>query len=512
MCTTILSWFDRLRLSFVGPALPQMRLGPDNSQNPAMIQFFTWDAQHPDMSWWKHFKTELPRLAELGFTQAWLPPPNKGMNGKWDLGEFDQKGTIPTRWGTREELSQACSAARQDNVGVIIDAVLNHKIGADRPETFSAVRVDPENRVRDLEQEREIRGWTAFDFPGRQGKYSGMKWTHKHFTGLDWDDLTQTNGIYRISSKQWSTRVDTELGNYDYLLGVDIDHGHPAVRDDLHAWGSWILDVMSGSGFRLDAIKHIDRNFLLEFIQRARGAPNRERLFVVAEYWTAKLLLPSIRAFRGQAAFFDVPLHENFHQASKSGSSYDLRRILDKSLVAIRPGDAVTFVDNHEVMQQIGQSLESWVGTNFKVQAYALILLRCDGFPCVFYGDLYPNQECFDEATSDKIIRLLTARKMFAYGPLKDYFLYRNCIGFVRMGDSEHAGCVVVMSNESPALGKMTSPIIRMNVGPCGRSAVFRGFLDTSRRVAVDSKGWGDFYCSRNAVEVWIKDAAVPQE
>ena len=31
------------------------------------------------MSWWDHFAEECPRLAELGFTQAWLPPPNKAM-------------------------------------------------------------------------------------------------------------------------------------------------------------------------------------------------------------------------------------------------------------------------------------------------------------------------------------------------------------------------------------------------------------------------------------------------
>jgi len=31
------------------------------------------------MSWWDHFADESPRLAELGVTQAWLPPPNKAM-------------------------------------------------------------------------------------------------------------------------------------------------------------------------------------------------------------------------------------------------------------------------------------------------------------------------------------------------------------------------------------------------------------------------------------------------
>lgn len=47
-------------------------------------------------------------------------------------------------------------------------------------------------------------------------------------------------------------------------------------------------------------------------------------------------------------AFFDVPLHSNFHEASQRGPKYDLRRILDASVLKARPGDAVIFVDNHE--------------------------------------------------------------------------------------------------------------------------------------------------------------------
>lgn len=72
---------------------------------------------------------------------------------------------------------------------------------------------------------------------------------------------------------------------------------------------------------------------------------------------------------------------------------------------------------------------------------------------CVFYGDLYPNRECFDETISEKIKQLLIVRRIFAHGPSKDYFQHRNCIGFVRTGNHDYAGCVVVMSNESPDLG-----------------------------------------------------------
>jgi alpha-amylase len=49
-----------------------------------------------------------------------------------------------------------------------------------------------------------------------------------------------------------------------------------------------------------------------------------------------------------QTSFFDVPLHHKLHLASQAGAGYDLRRILDNTIVQERPGDAVTFVDNHE--------------------------------------------------------------------------------------------------------------------------------------------------------------------
>ena len=49
--------------------------------------------------------------------------------------------------------------------------------------------------------------------------------------------------------------------------------------------------------------------------------------------------------------------------------------------------NVVTFVDNHD--SQPNESLESWVEDWFKQSAYALILLREDGYPCVFYGDYF---------------------------------------------------------------------------------------------------------------------------
>ncbi|KAL4071996.1 glycoside hydrolase family 13 protein [Scleroderma citrinum] len=490
-----------------------MQLGPeDTSENPLMIQFFVWGPTHPEKSWWDHFADECPRLAELGFTQAWLPPPNKAMNEHghgydaydlWDLGEFDQKAGVATRWGTKDQLTRACSIARQHGIGPVITAVLNQKLGADRPERFMAVRCDPRNRLREIEKEREISGWTIFDFPGRQGKYSTMTWTQEHFTGTDWDDITKTSGVYRITGKGhkgWSRHVSKELGNYDYLFGIDIDHSHPLVREDLFSWGPWVLDQTHATGFRLDATKHIDRLFLLEFIKRCRKTP-REKLFCVAECWNgdARQILPYIKAFQGQTAFFDVPLHHNFRNANKAGSSYDLRYIFDSSLVGVRPGDAVTFVDMHDT--QPGQSMESWVDKHFKAQAYALILLRPDGYPCVYYGDLYPILDCSDQDTAVILRQLVLARKQFAYGPVVDYFEHKNCIGFVRCGTKQYPGCAVVISNDASGASPCSIP---MYVGMAAVGSTYCSLLDRSKEITIDSNGHGVFYAPHNSVAVWV--------
>jgi alpha-amylase len=63
----------------------------------------------------------------------------------YDLGEFDQKGSRATKWGTKEELLELTAAARDLSVGVHWDAVLNHKAGADSTERFLAVQVDSES-------------------------------------------------------------------------------------------------------------------------------------------------------------------------------------------------------------------------------------------------------------------------------------------------------------------------------------------------------------------------------
>lgn len=120
------------------------------------------------------------------------------------------------------------------------------------------------------------------------------------------------------------------------------------------------------------------------------------------------------------------------------------------------PEHAVTFVDNHD--SQPGEALESFVKDWFKQSAYALILLREDGFPCVFYGDYYGiGGEHPIDSKQMAIDPLLYVRKLKAYGQQDDYFDHPNVVGWVRRGYAEDkSGCAVIINNsEQPAEKQM---------------------------------------------------------
>jgi len=167
--------------------------------------------------------------------------------------------------------------------------------------------------------------------------------------------------------------------------------------------------------------------------------------------------------------------------------------------MGLRPQDAVTFVDNHDT--QIGQSLESWVSREFKVHAYALILLRDKGHPCVFFGDLYPNKECYDAETASGLRVLLKIRKNIASGPVTDYWENKNYIGWIRRGQGHKIFAAIISNADSSSSEPHT---IRMFVGKDYGQATFRNvFTPRSPGVEVSLGGWGDFPCARGRVAVW---------
>ncbi len=268
----------------------------------------------------------------------------------FDLGEFDQKGTVHTKYGTKQEYLEAVQACRTVGIQVYADVVFNHKLNADDQEHYRATPYDPADRNRPLGEERTISAWTRFRFDGRGDRYSSMQWHWYHFDAVDHNSLDPGfKAIWRTQGAGFDSDVDLEKGNYDYLMGSDLNVNHPEVRGELKHWGRWTLDHVGADGFRLDAIKHIASDFFLDWISDLEEHAQRD-LFVVGEYWTYNI--ESLHWYAantgGHMSLFDAPLHMNFHQASRSGGNYDMRRLLDGTLMQQLPLLAVTLVDNHE--------------------------------------------------------------------------------------------------------------------------------------------------------------------
>ncbi|MEL0252266.1 MAG: alpha-amylase family glycosyl hydrolase, partial [Novosphingobium sp.] len=124
--------------------------------NRTLIQFFHWYTP-VDGQLWSQVRGEAERLAGMGITDVWLPPACKGASGGhsvgydaydlFDLGEFDQKGSIATKYGTRDDLIAATRALSDHGVGTIVDVVFNHKMGADERELVTVRRANADDRT-----------------------------------------------------------------------------------------------------------------------------------------------------------------------------------------------------------------------------------------------------------------------------------------------------------------------------------------------------------------------------
>jgi alpha-amylase len=111
-----------------------------------MLQAFYWDlpvdATNKNGNWWDNLNSKAVELKNAGFASLWIPPPSKGNWGiidmgygifdHYDLGSYNQKGSIETRFGSKAELLNMLNKMHQSpKIDVYADIVLNHIYGSD---------------------------------------------------------------------------------------------------------------------------------------------------------------------------------------------------------------------------------------------------------------------------------------------------------------------------------------------------------------------------------------------
>lgn len=82
--------------------------------------------------------------------------------------------------------------------------------------------------------------------PARAGQYSNFIWDYHCFSGIDHIENPDEDGIFKIvndyTGDGWNDQVDDEMGNFDYLMGENIDFRNHAVTEEIKYWACWVME------------------------------------------------------------------------------------------------------------------------------------------------------------------------------------------------------------------------------------------------------------------------------
>jgi len=358
--------------------------------------FFSELSSQPGNFWWDHLAGQAHDLASSGFTAIWLPPPLKGAAGgfsdgydpfdDYDLGSKDQRGTIPTRYGTRESLQRCAAMMRANGLDIYIDLVENQRDGDDG-----------------------------------------------HFNSKYKDAFgNQDGGRFAKGPQDFHPFVPQDPGVFDdsFSFGRDlapINGGQPKGECgvNLIAAADWLTRALDPQGYRLDDAKGVSTIFAVELLS-AKSMANK---FAVAEFADGDLGLISnwANAMQHRSSAFDFPLRFALQAMCNNPDQFWMASLNGAGLVGNDPLGAVTFVENYDTDRGgIGGPV-----INNKLLAYAYIL-TAEGYPCVFYRDYSKDPNCF--GLKDPIDRLIAIHERVAAGPSLQRFMDGGVFAFERLG------------------------------------------------------------------------------
>ncbi|MBI3272672.1 MAG: DUF1939 domain-containing protein [Planctomycetes bacterium] len=372
-----------------------------------MLQGFWWDCPGNGV-WYDNLRQKAPAFKQAGFSAIWLPPASKGAAGKdsmgydvydyYDLGNYNQKGTVATRFGTLGKLRALVQALHKNGMKAYADIVLNHVMGGeleDNPITGGKT-------------------WTKYVFPHHQFE---KDWRFFHPNEVHRDN----NGPY-----------------HDKPFGEDLCQAYGPCADGLKKWGDWLTSKVGYDGYRLDFVKGVDPGFIRDWLAYGRMSGR----FCVSEMWDSNLgtLDWFVGETGGRSSVFDFNLFYVLKEmCNDGGGGFDMRRLHAAGYVAKNAFRAVTFCDNHDTDRSDPIMRD-------KLMAYAFILTM-EGYPCVFLKDY----EVY--GMKPQIDTLMAIRKRLCGGNTTDLYSDGDLFIAQRNGAGKLPGCVLVL-NDNPSAWK----------------------------------------------------------
>ncbi len=321
-------------LKSIKKCVAQLDLKPIGSG--VMMQAFYWDVPEGGV-WWNTVKDKVQSWSNIGIDAIWLPPVSKAQGGKYsmgydpydyyDFGEYDQHGSIETRFGSRSELEALIMKAHQNKLSVIADIVINHNSGG----------------------EKEFNNFEKKDTYTKYNPLSNLfNRTKDHF---------HSNAIHNNDTKKF--------GDFP-----DLCHHEPYVQDWLwkrsNSVAKYYKNTMKFDGWRFDFVKGFEPWVPKEWHRSVGG-------FSVGEYWDGNVETLKWWTDQAEMSAFDFGCYYKMKEAFMGN---DLNALNGDMLWKRNAMRAVTFVANHDT-DEIYHN---------KILAYSYILTH-EGYPTIFYKD-----------------------------------------------------------------------------------------------------------------------------
>ena len=172
--------------------------------------------------------------------------------------------------------------------------------------------------------------------------------------------------------------------------------------------------------------------------------------------------------------------------------------LVSRTLTREHPLLSVPFVHSHDDQPPMhgGGHRGEYIGDWFISQAYAMILLRDEGYPMVSNVDLLNHP--------DLIRRYMLARDHCTWGHRHDAFDHNNTVGWSFSSSYGYDNSMaVVMTNGVD--GRKWLPTQRPNTG-------YRDLTGTlSNTISTNESGWAEFQCQTRGTSVWVEESKYNQ-
>ncbi|MEZ8069099.1 alpha-glucosidase [Vibrio atlanticus] len=321
--------------------------------------------------------SKLDYLKELGINVIWLSPVYQSPmddNG-YDISDYQ---AIAEEFGTMEEMKRLMDEAKERDIKIVMDLVVNHT--SDEHRWFEQARSSKDNPYRDYYIWRDAK--PDGSAPDDQGSiFGGSAW--------QWDELTQQYYFHLFSKRQ-----------------PDLNWENPKVQEEVHTMMNWWIDLGIG-GFRLDVIdligKEIDKGItgngprLHKLLQQMNQATfGNKDLLTVGETWGATPEIAKLYSGQGRNELSMVFQFEHITLTWENGDkwnpiSLDLREfknVLTKWQLELADGGWNSlFWNNHDLPRLVSKYGDD---KHFRVES-AKMLATClhflKGTPYIYQGE-----------------------------------------------------------------------------------------------------------------------------